>query len=117
MKTGPKVVVVTAAYGLASGVVDSECTTDSWRVAPRGTILTRTVAEKDRMHVRAPGAGTIAVAIDGNARGWTPLAAVKLPVGTHEVQCFPSNGKAHSMTVTVAEGMMSKFRFDLGDAP
>jgi len=61
----------------------------------------------------APGA--CAVAIDGSARGWTPMSAVKLPVGAHEVQCFPAAGKAHSMTVNVAEGMISRFRFDLGE--
>jgi len=61
--------------------------------------------------------GVCAVAIDGSARGWTPLATVKLPVGAHEVQCFPPNGKARSMTVTVAEGIMSKFRFELDEAP
>ncbi|HEY6236062.1 MAG TPA: PEP/pyruvate-binding domain-containing protein, partial [Candidatus Elarobacter sp.] len=37
---GSDVVVVTAAYGLASGVVDGECTTDAWRVAHDGTIVT-----------------------------------------------------------------------------
>ena len=41
-----------------------------------------------------------------------PLA-LKLAVGPHEVQCFPANGKAHSMTVMVEEGVMTKFRFDL----
>jgi pyruvate,water dikinase len=71
---GSDVVVVTAAYGLASGVVDGECTTDAWRVARDGTIAARTVAEKDRMHVRAPGSGTIAVAVDGPLRAWATLA-------------------------------------------
>ena len=61
---GSDVVVVTAAYGLAAGVVDGDCTTDSWRVVRDGTIATRTIAEKDRMHVRAPGSGTIAVAVE-----------------------------------------------------
>jgi serine/threonine protein kinase len=65
----------------------------------------------------ASSPGACAVAVDGSARGWTPIAALKLPTGAHEVQCFPPSGKAHSMTVTVAEGMMSKFRFDLGEAP
>jgi serine/threonine-protein kinase len=57
-----------------------------------------------------------AVAIDGTARGWTPVTAVKLAAGAHEVQCFPATGKAHSMTVNVEDGVMSKFRFDLGDS-
>jgi pyruvate,water dikinase len=65
---GSDVVVVTAAYGLASGVVDGECVTDAWRVARDGTLLTRTIVEKDRMHVRAPGAGTLAVAVDAALR-------------------------------------------------
>jgi len=65
---GSDVVVVTAAYGLASGVVDGECTTDAWHVLPDATIAARTIAEKDRMHVRAPGSGTIAVAVDAALR-------------------------------------------------
>ena len=63
----------------------------------------------------AASPGSCAVAIDGTARGWTPLGALKLTVGPHEVQCFPASGKAHSMTVTVEEGMVSRFRFDLGE--
>ncbi|HEY0383871.1 MAG TPA: PEP/pyruvate-binding domain-containing protein [Candidatus Elarobacter sp.] len=65
---GSDVVVVTAAYGLASGVVDGECMTDTWRVTDDGAIATRTIADKDRMHVRAPGTGTLAVAVDAAAR-------------------------------------------------
>ncbi len=60
--------------------------------------------------------GACAVAIDGSARGWTTLSAVKLPTGPHEVQCFPANGRSRSMTITVSEGVMSKFRFDLDEA-
>jgi rifampicin phosphotransferase len=65
---GSDVVVVTAAYGLASGVVDGECTTDGWRVARDGTIVSRALAEKDRMHVRAPGAGTLAITVNAAMR-------------------------------------------------
>ncbi|MDB5070325.1 MAG: pyruvate phosphate dikinase PEP/pyruvate-binding protein [Candidatus Eremiobacteraeota bacterium] len=61
---GSDVVVVTAAYGLASGVVGGDLVTDAWRVARDGTVAERAIVEKDRMHVRAPGAGTLAVAID-----------------------------------------------------
>ncbi|MDQ6943057.1 MAG: hypothetical protein M3169_11165, partial [Candidatus Eremiobacteraeota bacterium] len=71
---GSDVVLITAAYGLASGVVDGECTTDAWRVARDGTIVTRSVADKDRMHVRAPGSGTIAVAVDAALRARPALA-------------------------------------------
>ncbi len=65
----------------------------------------------------AANPGACAVAIDGTARGWTPLASLRLPVGVHDVQCFPAIGKPHSMKISVDEGMMSKFRFDLGDSP
>jgi len=65
----------------------------------------------------AANPGTCAVAVDGIARGPTPVPALKLAVGLHEVQCFPTSGKAHTMTVTVEDGVMSKFRFDLDDAP
>ena len=61
--------------------------------------------------------GACAVAIDGSARGWTPLSVVKLPIGPHEVQCFPANGRPRSMTVAVSEGVVSKFRFDLDETP
>ena len=63
----------------------------------------------------APGA--CAVAVDGTAHGWTPLPGLRLPVGMHEVQCFPATGKARRMTVNVEDGMLSKFRFDLADSP
>jgi len=59
---------VTAAYGLTCGVVDGDVVVDSWRVARDGTIGTRAVAEKERMHVRAAG-GTRAVALDPALRG------------------------------------------------
>ncbi len=65
----------------------------------------------------AASPGACAVAIDGSARGWTPLSAVKLAAGAHEVQCFPSSGKAHTMTIMVAEGMKRDFRFNLDEAP
>ncbi|HYW53810.1 MAG TPA: PEP/pyruvate-binding domain-containing protein, partial [Dongiaceae bacterium] len=61
---GSDVVVVTAAYGLAAGVVDGDLVTDAWRVARDGTLVSRAIADKDRMHVRAPLAGTLAVAVD-----------------------------------------------------
>jgi rifampicin phosphotransferase len=65
---GSDVVVVTAAYGLASGVVDGDAITDTWRVTRDGTIAARAIAEKDRMHVRAPHGGTLAVAVDATLR-------------------------------------------------
>jgi pyruvate,water dikinase len=61
---GSDVVVVTAAYGLAEGVVDGDLVVDSWRIDRDGAIVARSIAEKDRMHVRAPGSGTLAVAVD-----------------------------------------------------
>ena len=71
---GSDVVVVTAAYGLAAGIVDGECTADAWRVARDGTIASRAIAAKDRMHVRAPRSGTIAVAVDPALRAQPALA-------------------------------------------
>ena len=71
---GSDVVVVTAAYGLASGVVDGDCTADAWRVARDGTIAGRTIAEKDRKHVRVPGSGTTTIAVDAALRGRPALA-------------------------------------------
>jgi pyruvate,water dikinase len=65
---GSDVVAVTAAYGLAAGVVDGDVLVDSWRVARDGTIAERSIAEKDRMHVRAPDGGAVAAAVDAELR-------------------------------------------------
>jgi phosphohistidine swiveling domain-containing protein len=65
---GSDVVLVTAAYGLAAGIVDGDVVTDAWRVARDGAIVDRSITDKDRRHVRAPGAGTIAVAVDAPLR-------------------------------------------------
>jgi len=65
---GSDVVVVTAAPGLASAIVGGDASTDAWRVARDGTISARAIAEKDRMHVRAPHGGTLAVAVDAALR-------------------------------------------------
>ncbi len=75
---GSDVVVVAAAYGLASGIVDGDCTTDAWRVARDGTIVSRTIVEKDRMHVRAPGAGTLPVTVDAALRSRPALDDVRV---------------------------------------
>ncbi len=61
---GSDVVLVTAAPGLASAVVDGDAITDTWRVTRDGAIAACAIADKDRMHVRAPHGGTLAVAVD-----------------------------------------------------
>lgn len=67
-------VVVTAAPGLVSAVVDGEALTDSWSIERDGTIVSRAVALKDRRHVRAPGGGTLAVAVEPELRARPALA-------------------------------------------
>ena len=132
------------AFLVARGIGDSRAATGSETAASPETVPTSTgnsielgndppVVNVDSLPVSSsrapnpvPGMGFItiaaspgkcSVAIDGTNRGWTPLSQVALPTGPHSVQCFPASGKPHSMTVIVAEGTMSKFRFDLGGSP
>jgi serine/threonine protein kinase len=61
--------------------------------------------------------GWCMVSVDGQARGPTPLPAINLAVGTHTVTCDPPGGKVHSMTVNSVEGVSTRYRFNLADAP
>jgi len=70
--------------------------------------------DQGRLNVAAPPGGC-AIAIDGKDRGQTPIAAIDLPAGQHQVQCKPSSGKSRSATVTVTDGATSKYRFALDD--
>ena len=59
---GSDVVVVTAAAGLAAAVVDGDALTDSWRVAPDGTIGARTIAAPGQVRAVLDDAQVNAVA-------------------------------------------------------
>jgi pyruvate,water dikinase len=48
--------VVSAVFGLGTGLVSGECDADTWRVDGRGTIVERTIARKLRAHRPHPGA-------------------------------------------------------------
>lgn len=61
----------------------------------------------------SPGACTIAV--DGKDHGSTPLPAIDLPAGAHQISCKPANGKPRAASVTVQDGATSKYRFALDD--
>ncbi len=104
---GSDVVVVTAAYGLASGVVDGDLVTDAWHVARDGTIAARTVALKDRMHVRAPGAGTLAVAVDAALRARPVLDdAAVLAVASLARRIANARGGPQDVEFTFAAGRL-----------
>jgi hypothetical protein len=61
--------------------------------------------------------GWCMVSIDGQPRGPTPLPAVNLPAGPHVVTCDAPGAKVHTMTVHAIDGVATRYRFNLGDAP
>jgi serine/threonine-protein kinase len=70
----------------------------------------------------AKGAGRLSIAatpgwctitIDGKDHGPTPLAGIDLAAGSHQVLCKPAGGKQRTASVTVQEGVTSKYRFAL----
>jgi len=63
----------------------------------------------------AASPGSCTIAIDGTERGTTPVAAIDLPAGTHEISCKPASGKPRVATVVVQDGATSKYRFALDD--
>ncbi|MEA2690200.1 MAG: rifampicin phosphotransferase, partial [Candidatus Eremiobacteraeota bacterium] len=104
---GSDVVVVTAAYGLASGVVGGDLVTDEWRVARDGAIASRTVANKDRMHVRAPRAGTLTVAVDAELRARPVLGdAAVLAVASLARRIANACGGPQDVEFTFASGRL-----------
>jgi pyruvate,water dikinase len=51
------VVVVSAVYGLGTGLVSGDCDADTWHVDASGRIVERAIAAKRRAHRAAPGEG------------------------------------------------------------
>ena len=66
--------------------------------------------------VIAAAPGWCAITVDKTAKGPTPLPALDLPVGPHQLKCEPPNGRpTKTATVTLAEGQTSKFTFNLDE--
>jgi serine/threonine protein kinase len=72
-------------------------------IAPRGT---------GKLNVGASG-GWCNVAIDGAAKGPTPLAGISLSSGPHHVTCTTADGKKHSATVHVPIDGTARYKFSL----
>lgn len=49
-----RVAVISAVWGVGSGLVSGECDADTWRVDPDGTILSESIAEKTTAHQPDP---------------------------------------------------------------
>ena len=65
-----------------------------------------------KLNVAASG-GWCNVAVDGVARGATPVAGIELSAGAHKVTCTPPDGKALTATVQVAPNDTLRHRFTL----
>ncbi|MBX3218123.1 MAG: protein kinase [Labilithrix sp.] len=63
----------------------------------------------------AASPGWCTITIDGKEHGPTPLAALDLPAGPHQIACKPPTGKARTASVVVQDGATSKYRFALED--
>ena len=54
--------------------------------------------------------------VDGNKKGPTPLPALDLSVGPHQIRCEPPNGKPTKVAgVTVLEGQTARYAFKLDE--
>lgn len=56
-----------------------------------------------------------AITIDGKDYGPSPVTSTELEAGEHQVVCTLSSGKQRSATVTVTDGVSSKYRFAFDD--
>jgi serine/threonine-protein kinase len=61
----------------------------------------------------APGRCTVSV--DGVQRGVTPLTTFELPAGSHRVECAPPGGRTRTVSVNVAEGTATRYKFALDE--
>jgi hypothetical protein len=60
--------------------------------------------------------GWCSISVDGNKKGPTPLPALDVPVGPHQIRCEPPNGKPTKVAgVTVLDGQVARYAFKLDD--
>jgi hypothetical protein len=61
-------------------------------------------------------AGWCAISVDGNKKGPTPLPAIDVPVGAHQLRCEPPNGKPTQVAnVMVMDGQTARYSFKLDE--
>jgi hypothetical protein len=65
-----------------------------------------------KLNVSAHG-GWCNIAIDGAARGPTPVAGIVLSAGPHSVTCTPEGGKTMAATVKVEPDATARFAFSI----
>jgi serine/threonine-protein kinase len=63
----------------------------------------------------AASPGWCSIAVDGVKQGDTPIAGLALSAGTHRVDCSPPKGKLRSATLTIQDGVTSKYKFALDE--
>jgi serine/threonine-protein kinase len=63
----------------------------------------------------AAGPGRCTVSVDGVQRGVTPLTTFELPAGSHRVDCVPPGGRPRTVSVNVAEGTATHYKFALDE--
>jgi serine/threonine-protein kinase len=83
---------------------------DSLPVATRGA----PAKGNGRLSIAA-APGRCSVSVDGLQRGMTPLAAVEVPAGSHRVDCVVPGGRTRTVSVNVAEGTATHYKFALDD--
>jgi serine/threonine-protein kinase len=69
-------------------------------------------AGKGKLNVGATG-GWCNVAVDGAAKGATPVAGIELSSGNHTVTCTTSEGKSLSAAVNVPVDGVARYKFSL----
>ena len=60
--------------------------------------------------------GWCAISVDGVKKGPTPLPAMDVPVGPHQLRCDPPNGKAPKIAgVQVLDGQTARYAFKIDE--
>lgn len=90
---------------------------DQLPVAPgKGTATATASAPKASGHLSvAASPGWCSIAVDGVKQGDTPIAGLTLSAGTHRVDCAPPKGKLRSVTLTIQDGVTSRYKFSLDE--
>jgi hypothetical protein len=57
--------------------------------------------------------GWCTVSVDGVKQGPTPLPAMDLSAGVHQLRCESPSGKAKSAQITIQDGATSRYKFSV----
>ena len=63
----------------------------------------------------AASRGVCTVSIDGASRGPTPIPAIDLPVGPHQLRCDSPNGKSKTERMVIQDGASTRYKFNTDD--